>query len=65
MFAFAAKSTTSPSLLMPSPYIISNSTTLNGGATLFFTTLTRVWLPIISSLSLIAPILLISNLTDE
>ena len=35
---------------------------LNGGATLFFTTLTRVWLPIISSLSLIAPILL--NLFD-
>jgi hypothetical protein len=44
---------------------MSNSTTLNGGATLFFTTLTLVWLPMISSLSLIAPILLISSLHDE
>ena len=58
-------STSSPSLEMPSPYIMSNSTTLNGGATLFFTTLTLVWLPMISSLSLIAPILLISSLQDE
>ena len=45
--------------------IIGNSTTLNGGATLFLTTFTLVELPIISSLSLMAPILLISILTDE
>ena len=45
--------------------IIGNSTTLNGGATLFLITLTLVEFPIISSFSLIAPILLISILTDE
>ncbi len=31
---------------MPSPYMMSNSTARNGGAILFFTTLTRVWLPV-------------------
>ncbi len=35
--------------------MMSNSTCLNGGATLFLTTLTRVWLPTGSSLSLICP----------
>ena len=30
---------------MPCPNIISNSALRNGGATLFFTTFTRVWLP--------------------
>ena len=32
----------SPSLEMPAPYMISNSASRNGGATLFLTTLTRV-----------------------
>ena len=54
----------SATLQIPSPYLISNSAILNGGATLFFTTLTLVSLPSISSPFLIAPILLISSLTD-
>ena len=33
---------------MPSPYMMSNSASLNGGATLFFTTRARVRLPMIS-----------------
>ena len=37
----------SPDLLMPLPYIKSNSTILNGGETLFLTTFTLVLLPII------------------
>ena len=61
----APKSTNSPVLLIPFPYIRSNSTTLKGGATLFLTTLTLVEFPTICSLSLIAPILLISILTEE
>ena len=36
------KSTSSPVLEIPSPYIISNSTVLNGADTLFLTTLTLV-----------------------
>ena len=36
------KSIISPSFDMPSPYKISNSVILKGGATLFFTTLTLV-----------------------
>ncbi len=55
MFSCAARSRTSPSRLMPWPYMMSNSTSLNGGATLFFTTLTRVRLPMTCSPSLIAP----------
>ena len=43
----------------------SNTTCLNGGATLFFTTLTRVSLPSISSPFLIAPIRRMSKRTDE
>ena len=31
--------------LMPSPNMMSNSTTRNGGETLFLTTVTRVWVP--------------------
>ena len=38
----------SPSREMPSPYMMSNSASLKGGATLFLTTLTRVRLPITS-----------------
>src|ERR1700761_5030140 len=41
---------------MPWPYMMSNSTCLSGGATLFLTTFTRVWLPTTSSRSLIAPV---------
>ena len=63
--ALEPKSINSPDLLIPLPYIKSNSTTLNGGETLFLTTLTRVALPTICSLSLIAPILLMSILTEE
>ena len=51
MSAFEPRSINSPDLLIPLPYIRSNSTTLNGGETLFLTTLTRVELPIIVSLS--------------
>jgi hypothetical protein len=36
----------------------------NGGATLFFTTFTRVWLPTTSSLSLIAPMRRMSRRTE-
>ena len=55
MFSFEARSRRSPSLEMPSPYMMSNSTSLKGGATLFFTTLTRVRLPMTCSPSLMAP----------
>ena len=41
-------SSSEPSRLMPLPYMMSNSACLNGGDTLFFTTLTRVRLPITS-----------------
>ena len=37
-----AMSSRSPALEMPSLYMMSNSATRNGGATLFFFTLTRV-----------------------
>ena len=46
--SFTPRSSISPSLLMPSPYMISNSASRKGGATLFLTTLARVRLPIIS-----------------
>ena len=43
-------------MLMPSPYITSNSATRNGGETLFFTTLTRTRLPTDS-----VPVLIVST----
>ena len=52
-----------PIFEMPSPYMMSNSMVRNGAATLFFTTSTRVWLPITVA-SLIAPIRRISRRTD-
>jgi len=57
-------STNSPIFEMPSPYMMSNSTCLKGGATLFFTTLTRVVLPTTSSRSLIAPMRRMSRRTE-
>ena len=41
------RSTSSPSLEIPVPYRMSNSASLKGGATLFFTTFTFVRLPTI------------------
>ena len=52
-YALVARSIMSPLLLMPWLYIMSNSAWRNGGATLFFTTFTRVRLPITSSPCLI------------
>src|SRR5262249_55880646 len=52
----------SPILETPSPYMMSNSTCLNGGASLFLTTLTRVWLPTTSSRSLLTPIRRVGHL---
>ena len=46
--SFVARSRISPTLEMPSPYMMSNSASLKGGETLFFTTLARVRLPMIS-----------------
>ena len=49
------RSTISPLLEMPSPYIMSNSATWKGGANLFLTIFIFTWLPItFPSLSLIA-----------
>jgi hypothetical protein len=45
-----------PSFETPSPYITSNSATRNGGATLFFTTLTRTRFPTDS-----VPLLIVST----
>ena len=64
MFALTPRSRISPILEMPRPYITSNSTTLKGGAILFLTTFTRVWLPMISSRSLIWPMRRMSSRTD-
>ena len=64
MPALTPRSRISPILEMPSPYMMSNSTCLNGGASLFFTTLTRVWLPTTSSRSLIAPMRRMSSRTE-
>ncbi len=44
--------------------MMSNSICLKGGATLFFTTFTRVWLPTTSSRSLMAPMRRMSSLTE-
>src|SRR5215208_5644275 len=49
--AFTPRSISSPIFEMPSPNMMSNSTCLKGGATLFLTTFTRTWLPIGSSRS--------------
>src|SRR4051794_10635856 len=62
--ALTPRSMISPILETPSPYMMSNSTILNGGASLFFTTLTRVWLPMTSSRSLIAPMRRMSRRTE-
>ncbi len=61
--AFTPRSISSPTLEMPSPYMISNSTCLNGGATLFLTTFTLVVLPTMSSRSLIWPVRRMSSRT--
>ena len=62
--ALTPRSMSSPVLDTPSPYMMSNSTCLNGGASLFLTTLTRVWLPTTSSRSLIAPMRRMSRRTE-
>src|ERR1700755_2335292 len=54
---------TSPSFEMPWPYMMSNSTSRNGGATLFLTTLTRTLLPTISSRCLNEPMRRVSGAT--
>ena len=54
-----------PSLEMPLPYMMSNSHWRNGGATLFFTTLTRVREPTTSVPSFRFSILRTSSRTDE
>ena len=59
-----AKSNTLPSLEIPFPYTISNSASLNGGATLFLTTFTLVLFPTTSPSCFIASILLMSILTE-
>ncbi len=54
-----------PSLEMPSPYMMSKNTSLNGGATLFLRTVTFVWFPTVSLPALSAPIRRTSNRTLE
>jgi len=54
----------SPSREMPTPYMISNSASRNGGETLFLTTLTRVMLPTTSSPFLMAPMRRMSRRTE-
>ena len=46
--SFTPRSSSSPKWEIPSPYMMSNSASRKGGATLFFTTLARVRLPTIS-----------------
>ena len=58
-------SSSEPSRLMPLPYMMSNSACLNGGETLFFTTLTRVRLPTTSAPSFIDSMRRMSSRTDE
>ncbi len=50
---------------MPLPYMMSNSAIRNGGATLFFATLTRARLPMISVPSLMDSTRRMSSRTDE
>src|SRR6266545_317980 len=64
MPASAAISTSSVSWLMPSSNMISNSAWRNGGATLFFTTFTRTWLPITTSRSLTGAMRRMSSRTE-
>src|SRR6202000_1800193 len=64
MPALTPRSRISPILETPSPYMMSNSTCLKGGASLFFTTLTRVVLPTTSSRSLIAPMRRMARRTE-
>ena len=59
------RSSTDPSREMPVPYMMSNSACRNGGATLFFTTFTRVRLPTTSTPSLIDSMRRMSSRTDE
>src|SRR5665213_2146429 len=55
----------SPSLEMPWPYMMSNSTSRNGGATLFLTTFTRTELPTISSRFFTEPVRRMSRRTGS
>ena len=63
--AVTPTSTASPAAEMPVPNIMSNSATRKGGAILFFTTFTRVTLPICSSPFLMAVARRISMRTEE
>jgi hypothetical protein len=58
------RSTISPAQFTPVPYKISNSASRKGGAILFFTTLTRVFVPTTVSPFLTTPILRMSRRTD-
>ena len=58
-------SSSEPSRLMPLPYMMSNSACLNGGETLFLTTLTRVRLPTTSAPSFNDSMRRMSSRTDE
>ena len=60
-----ARSSTEPSRLMPWEYMMSNSAVRNGGAVLFFTTLTRVRLPTTSAPFLMDSIRRISRRIEE
>src|SRR5258706_1526292 len=64
MPASAAISTSSDSWLIPSSNMMSNSAWRNGGATLFFTTFTRTWLPMTTSRSMSGAIRRMSSRTD-
>src|SRR5258708_275492 len=61
--ASAAISTSNDSWLIPSSNMMSNSAWRNGGATLFFTTFTRTWLPITTSRAFTRPMRRISSRT--
>ena len=60
----SARSSSAPVEEIPSLYMMSNSASVNGGATLFFTIFTRVRLPVTTpSVCLIAPMRRISMRT--
>ena len=63
--SFTPRSISSPSLVMPSPYMMSNSASRKGGATLFLTTLARVRLPTTSLPFLMASMRRTSIRTEE
>jgi hypothetical protein len=65
MFISTARSSSAPSRLMPWPYMMSNSAWRKGGATLFFTTFTRVREPTTSAPSLMDSMRRMSRRTDE